>query len=103
MNKLIKVLTTAFGLWTSHWLMFWIESFFPQNIYLNDSVLFVYPPVIIIIVSIYLFFLGKKIDAMSVIIGGLIYYLALLFVVAWGISEMGGCTRYFFNLFTTCQ
>ncbi|MEK7582236.1 MAG: hypothetical protein AAB488_02825 [Patescibacteria group bacterium] len=102
MNKKIKVaivtvLTVAF-VWISQ---VWLSSFSAENTYLSDAILILYPPLIIIALSVYFFIRKEKDIAKGIIIGGLIYYLILWLNIWSDISEMS-CQRYFFNLFTNC-
>lgn len=88
-------------LWGIQWLFFWILSFFSENDFLNDFLLFLYPPIITIGMLIYSWIKKEKVITISILVGGGVFYIVLLFSILWGLGEMG-CTRYFFNLFTTC-
>jgi len=102
MNKkkvIISAIISFIAIWISQ---FKIGAFFPpDNVYLNDSWLFFYPPIIIIIFSIIFSRFRKKEVAMGVIIGGLIYYFGLVFIYFFPLGQVV-CGRYFFNLLTNC-
>ena len=101
MKYIYIFLLTLSGLWLSHIIIFWIESFLPTNFYLNDSVFFIYPPIFTLFISIYFLYNKKKLAVIACVIAGCVYYIFLMFVFFWGLSE-SLCVRYFFNLLTNC-
>ena len=106
MNKkvIFSSIITIIILWVSQFLILgsWIlNSFFPENVYLNEVVLYFYPPLLIIGFSAYFWAYKKRDIAKGIIIGGLIYCFGLWLVVSSDTSEMI-CQRYFFDLLTNC-
>jgi hypothetical protein len=101
--KKIKIIISAIVTF----ILIWISQFMvgvslpPENVYLNDSWLFFYPPLIIVIFSFLFSKFKKKEGVTGVIIGGLIYYLGLVFIYFFPLGQVI-CGRYFFNLLTNC-
>jgi hypothetical protein len=96
---IISAIVTFILIWISQ---FKIGVFFPpDNVYLNDSWAFFYPPIVIAILSIIFFKYNRKEVAIGIIIGGALYSLVLWFMMFAFVGEMV-CQRYFFNLLTNC-
>jgi len=88
-------------LWLSHAFISWIVGSVNNNTYLNEIIQYLYPPLFIIVLFICFFVQRNKKTAYGIIIIGLLYYLFLWFSIIWTAGEIG-CTRYFFNLFSSC-
>ena len=92
---------SIFVVWGGQWLFFMILGFFPENTYINDIILFIYPPVLVIGAFIYFWRKKEKVIAISLLIGGGGYYLLYWFSI-FLLASVTQCGRYFFNLLTNC-
>ena len=102
MNKKKTVISAIISLIVIWYSQYKIGAFFPpDNVYLNDSWAFFYPPLVVLIFFIIFFKFKKKEIAIGIIIGGTLYSLVLWFTMFAFVSEMV-CQRYFFNLLTNC-
>lgn len=94
----LSFIATIIFVWLSQ---FKILAYLPDKGYILDIFLFLYPIFLPASIALYFFIRGNKEITYGVIIGSFIYCFGFWLLLFWGIEEMG-CTRYFFNLFTTC-
>lgn len=100
-NFIISFTSAIIGIWVSQAIIFWILGFFPENVYLSDSILYFYPLILTIGLPIYFFVQNKKSIARGLLFGGIIYCVGLGFVIILNTGELN-CTPYFFNLLNKC-
>jgi hypothetical protein len=86
MSKELKILFTIlsgfFGVWISQWVLgLLIDYIAPTNIFVSNAVLIFYPPFITIISAACFFLKKKNAFGVAVLIGGILYCIALYLVI----------------------
>ena len=100
-KSVFSFLLTIGVIWMGQWTLLWLADIISGGIYLEDSILFLFPPILTVGAFIYFWRKKKKAIAISLLVGGCIYSLGFMFSFFWGLGE-SLCTRYFFDLLTTC-